>query len=239
MTSRIGALTRFLLIDFVRSLRVVVPPGLLLALYRVFFLYGSDARYFGAIGALMLGSICIVTALLIASSLNRASTYPLIARLPARHGIIAAVVLASLTITTLLAVLFVAAIILTAQVPLTPPDLAVISARWVAVLLVAVTFALHLSRFVARGGSNLIAYAILILCLISFQRADYPSFAALDWTENLVTRLLVPLNALIGGAAAGTGLIYAGYFTATVLYSSILYLAAIWLFRDKDLAWAE
>ncbi len=34
--NRILSLTVFLLKDFSRSLRVVVPPGLLLALYRVF-----------------------------------------------------------------------------------------------------------------------------------------------------------------------------------------------------------
>ena len=56
--SRVLPLTWFLLVDFSRSLRVVVPPGLLLALYRVFFLYGSDAQYFGAVGAIMLAGSC-------------------------------------------------------------------------------------------------------------------------------------------------------------------------------------
>ncbi|MGB8646863.1 MAG: hypothetical protein WCF84_16605 [Anaerolineae bacterium] len=238
--SRVWSLTLFLLKDFSRSLRIVVPPGLLLALYRVFFLYGSDVRYLGAVGAIMLGFICIVTTLLVIGTVNRASTYPLLARLSSRDELIAAIMLASFIITLSLAILFIGWIILNQQVPLQPFDLIKIATRWLVIFILVIAFALHLSKLVTRGGSNLVAYLIVVLSLVSYQRAEYPSFLLLDWTENLFTRILQPLTALISG---GSDLItlsqYAIALAVTLLYSLLLYGLAIWLFRHKDLIWAE
>ncbi len=238
--NRVLSLTVFLLKDFSRSLRVVVPPGLLLALYRVFFQYGGDVQYFGAVGSIMLGFICIVTALLTIGLVDRASTYPLLARLPRRSELIAAVALATLVIMAILSLAFVLIIIAGHAVPLQPLDLLLAAARWLVLFLFLIAFALHMSRFVTRFGSNLVAYLLLILSLVSYQRVEYPAFPFLDWLESAFSIVMQPLTALMGsGADLATLPQLALALLLTLLYSLLLYALAVWLFRRKDLVWAE
>lgn len=238
--NRVVQLTGYLLKDFSRSLRVVVPPGLLLALYRVLFQYGGDVPYFAAMGGVMLGFILVVTTLLVSGGANRASTYSLIARLPRRRELLSAAALAAFAIILLLAVLFVGFIILNRQVPLTPSDLASIALRWLALFIFLFAFALHLGRLVARWGSNLVAYLLLILCLVSYQRVEYPTLPVLDRLEAAATFILRPVLAVIGGGPdIATLPRYAAAVLITLFYGLILYLLAAWLFERKDLTWAE
>ena len=240
MMDRVGYLTGYLLKDFSRSLRVVVPPGLLLALYRVLFQYGGDVPYFAAMGGVMLGFILVVTTLLLSGAANRASTYTLLARLPRRSELLSASALATGAIMLLLAILFVAFVVAGGQVPLTPADLLRIAVRWFALFFFLFAFALHLGRLVARRGSNLAAYLVLILCLVSYQRAEYPTLPVLDRLEAAATFILRPVLATIGGGPdIATLPLYAAAVLITMLYGLILYLLAAWLFERKDLTWAE
>ncbi len=237
MMSRVATLSGFLLRDFSRSLWVIVPPGLTLALYRVFFLYGSDVPYFASIGAIILGLVCLATTLLLANTANRASTYALLARVPRRIELIAAIAASAFGITIVLAVLFTAGLWLSDQVPLTPVALLEIAPRWVALFLFVIAFGLHLSKLVSRGGSNLVAYLVLILAAVSYEPMDYPDTPVLNVMQDWTLRVLHPVTStLLGDANLPQSALLVGL---TLLYAAVLFALALWLFHRKDLLWAE
>ncbi len=230
--NRIGTLTLFLLTDFSRSLLVFVPPGITLALYRVFFLYGSDVPYFASVGAIILSLVCLATIILLTNNANRASTYALLARVPHRGELVAALALAALFVTVVMALFFTATVWLGRSVPLTPLDLLAIAPRWLICFLFITAFGLHLSKLISLRASNLFAYAILILTLVSYQRLEYPESGLLDSIQRLITTVLGPVTAaLLEGSPSG--------LFVTFLYAIFLYSAAVWLFEHKDLLWAE
>ncbi len=226
----------FLLRDFSRTLWVVVPPGLTLAFYRLFFQYGSDADYLASVGAIMFVLICLATTLLIASRTDRASTYPLLARLGSRSAVVLAVGLASLLVTVALAICFLTVIILNRQVPLTPSGLADISVRWLTLFVFTIAFGLHMSRLISRGGSNLLAYLLLISLVVSYQRLEYPPGRVLDTAALFIGYLKSPVEAVVLG---GVGMPPLQALAFTLGYALVLLLLAILLFARKDLLWAE
>jgi hypothetical protein len=235
--SRILTLSGFVLRDFSRSLWVIVPPGLTLALYRVFFLYGSDVPYFASIGAIILGLACLATTLLLANMANRASTYALLARVPQRTELIAAIAASAFGITVVLAVLFTAGIGLSGQVPLTPAVLLEIAPRWVAVFLFVIAFGLHLSKLVSRSGSNLIAYVFLILAAVSYEPLEYPDTPLLNAAQRLTLDALHPVTSILLGDVNLLQSIL--MICLTLFYAAVLFALATWLFHRKDLLWAE
>ncbi len=235
--NRVITLSLFLLRDLARSLWIAVPPGLTIALYRVFFLYGSDVSYFASVGAMILGLVCLTTTLLLTSTANRASTYSLLARLPRRAELVAAIALTSLGLTLVHAIFFTALLWLSGQVPLTPLLVLGIAVRWLVWFVFLIAFGLHLTRFISRGGSNLVAYVILILVLISYERLEYPDFALVDTVQQITLALINPLTTILLGAS--DLLSYMPGLLITLLYAVLLYSLAVWLFRRKDLLWAE
>ena len=100
-----------------------------------------------------------------------------------------------------------------------------------------IAFSLHLTRFISRGGSNLVAYVALILVFISYERLEYPDNPILDAIQQGILALLQPLTTGLLGAEALVS--YLPGLLITLLYAVILYALAVWLFRRKDLLWAE
>ncbi len=232
----VATFSLYLLKDFSRSLWVIVPPGVTLALYRVFFLYGSDSAYLASIGGLIMALVCLLTTLLLASRANRASTYPLLARLPHRYELVAGVALSSLAVTLVMAAGLLATVILGGGVPLTLSELLAIVPRWLAILLLVVAFGLHMSRLVSRNGSNWVAYIVLILLTVSYERLEYPNSALLDAARAAFLSVLSPVTTtLLSSGTDG----YIQNLLITLAYATLLLALAIWLFRKKDLLWTE
>ncbi len=226
----------YLLKDFSRSLWVIVPPGVTIALYRVFFLYGSDSAYLATVGGMIMALVCLLTTLLLAGRANRAATYRLLSRVAHRYQLIASVAAGALAVTLTMAVLFLAAILLSGAVSLSAADLLVLAPRWLAILLFVVAFGLHMSHLVSRFGSNWLAYLVLILLLASYQRVEYLDSALLDTARTVLLTVLAPVTTtLLGGA----GNAYLANIVITAVYAALLYALAVALFGRKDLLWAE
>ena len=79
--TRIATLTSYLIRTLSRSLAGIVPVALALAFGIIAFEYGMDQAQFVTVAGIGTSAICLVTALLLASRANRASSYLLVARL--------------------------------------------------------------------------------------------------------------------------------------------------------------
>lgn len=237
---RILPLAGFLSRELFRSLGGVLPVALTLIFHRVFFLYGGDARYLGSVGGVSMAVVCLLTTLLVADRANRAALYPLLARLPGRWMMLAAVTLASFLLTLLLSTLFVAVIVLSGSVPLAAPEAGSLFPRWLVLDLFAIALALHLSKLVSYRGSNLVTYAVLVLALATFEREPAPFPIAPDWVTGLLDLLIRP--------PFGTAIVEPGLFSAprdlpaiflTLTYTGLLFALAVWLYARKDLLASE
>lgn len=236
MVERIWQLTVYILRVFARSLRVVVPPGLTIGLHRVLFLYRADVDYFGAMSCAVLFFVCIVTMLLLASAINRAASYVLFVRLARRREMIAALLLATWIVTALMALLFIALTVLTNAVPLKVADIIALLPRWIPLFMWGAGFALLLAPFTARRGSNLVAYAFVIVGVIALRPADYAEL--LPNVLGAFTIFFEPIKQLMSGMAVPP--LNDGFNMVIVCaYGAVCIALAAYLLERKDLVWSD
>jgi hypothetical protein len=237
---RISTLTSFLIRDLARSLAGVVPLALALAFGVIAFEYGMDQAQFITVAGIGMGAICLATALVLASRANRASFYLIVARLPRRAELLAAVVLSSLAITTALALLVAIANLLAGRLTLDFPSALWILPTWLPLLLLAATLALPLSGLVERSGSHLLGYALLTGLLIANDRRAFLIQHGMNWLARLVESILWPMKTLARQASAGIhGRDYWLAWSLTLVYALAMFALAANLFHDKDLLWSE
>jgi hypothetical protein len=237
---RMKPLTSFLIRDLSRSLAGVVPLALALAFGIIAFEYGMDQAQFITVAGIGIGAICLVTALLLASRANRASFYLIVARLHRRAELLAAVVVSSFAITTVLGLAVAIANLLTGRLTLDFPSALWVLPTWLPLLLLAATLGLALSGLVERGGSHLFGYALLAGLLIANDRKSFLVQHGMNWLARIVEAILWPLNTLVGQASAGMhGREYVLAWALTSGYAFLLFALAATLFEDKDLLWSE
>ena len=240
MVKRVGTLTSYLMLDLSRSLAGVVPLALALAFGIIAFEYGMDQAQFITVAGIGIGGICLVTALLLASRANRASSYLLIARLRWRAELLVAIVLASLAITAALGLLVSIANLFAGRLTLEFPSALWVLPTWLPLWLLAATLALSVSSLVERGGSHLIGYVLVAGLLIANDRKAFLITEGIDWLARIVTAALWPINTLAERASAGIhGRDYAMAWALTCIYALLLFTMAAALFGDKDLLWSE
>jgi len=237
---RVATLTSYLILDLSRSLAGVVPLALALAFGIIAFEYGMDQAQFITVAGIGIGGICLVTALLLASRANRASSYLLIARLRWRAELLVAIVLASLAITAALGLLVSIANLFAGRLTLEFPSALWVLPTWLPLWLLAATLALSLSSLVERGGSHLIGYVLVAGLLIANDRKAFLIREGIDWLARIVTAALWPINTLAERASAGShGRDYAIAWALTCICALLLFTLAAALFGDKDLLWSE
>lgn len=238
--NRTWIVARCLTRDLFLSLSGVVPVASAVTFGLIAFEYGMDQAQFFTVAGLGTGAICLLTALLLAARANRAWFYPLLARLPRRGELLAAIVLASMGITTLLALLIAVANLAAGRLTLSMPSALWLLPTWFALWLLAAALALPLAALTSRGGSHLALWVLFAAVLVIHdQRSRLPS-PQLDWAHCLLTGLFWPVSALLGRAS--DGIHDSSYFLAlllTLAYGLLLYVLAAGLFRHKDLLWAE
>jgi hypothetical protein len=238
--SRTWTLALFLTRDLFLSLTGIVPLAAALAFGLIAFEYGMDQPQFFTVAGLGIGMICLLTTLLLASRANRASSYLLVARLHHRAEILAALLLSSLGITTVLALLIAAANLLAGRLTLEFPSLLWLLPTWLALWLMLSALALILSALSSRDGSNLVAYLLVVgLLLVNDQRVMLEG-RRLGWLSRAAAAVLWPVSTLLSRATAD--LHDRSYFLAlalTLLYALLLFGLAAQLFVDKDLLWAD
>lgn len=237
-----SALTVFMTKNFLFSLHGFVPLILTVGLFWITFYYAGDVNYFSSLGSIDLVIVNTATTLLLCERSNKAATYPFLARLSNRGGLLAAITASSLAVTLVMAVLFTGLALGLHKVELAFTDYLIIVPRWGALFIFAAVSGLHLSKLVSRGNSYLFAYGILAFLTLMTERdqrglllTDKP-----DWLISAVAALTYPLTTIITSPVnfQGSG----SYFispTLTLLYALILFLLANRLFRYKDLLWTE
>jgi hypothetical protein len=238
--NRISALAWFFTKDLFRSLAGIVPLAVALAFGIIAFEYGMDQAQFITVAGLGTGAICLLTALLLSSRANRASSSLVITRLHRRSELLVALVLTSLGITTALAVPIASGNLLAGRLALSFPSALWILPTWMPLWLLAGALALPLSALVSRGGSHLLSYVLLAVLLIANDRKAMLTSHGLDWLSQGVSTLLWPISTLL--AQASSGIHDRSYWlagTLTLVYTGLLLAAAISLFEDKDLLWSE
>ena len=238
--TRIATLTSYLIRTLSRSLAGIVPVALALAFGIIAFEYGMDQAQFVTVAGIGTSAICLVTALLLASRANRASSYLLIARLHRRAELLTAIVLASLTITLALALCIAVANLLTGRLTLEFPYALWIPPTWLPLWFLAATLSLPLSGLVERGGSHLLGWVLLVGILIANDRKALLLRHGMSWLSRLADTLVWPIGTLTEQASAGIH--QSEYLLAwllTCLYALLLHAVGVTLFRHKDLLWSE
>lgn len=238
--SRVVILARFQLRELVRSFAIAAPATITLALYWLFFEFPGDVDYFAATGGFVLLLVATVTVLLLAGQANRMSSTVVVVRLPHRSELLGATVVSALVVAAVMAILFIGLVLGQAKVAVTAVDLALIAPRWLALAALFAVIGLHLSRLVSRGGSHLVSLGLLALIATVVEQEGMLLRSSLAWLARPLLALSAPiLNALRAPAVPATWASYAYGLLALALYAGALFLLAAWLFRGKDLLWAD
>lgn len=238
--SRVRTFSLFLLRDLYRSPAGTVPPVLTLGCYWLMFaLWRVDADYLVAVGGFAMTLVALATSFILASRVNRASTYPFLLHLPRRAYLLASVVLASLLSTVALAVLFAGIVIIRNSIPLTPLDLFYLSTRWLALLLFAAALGLHLSQLVSRRRSNLLAAGLLGAFPTITDNQRHLLRYGMEWLVQVANILGYPVKTIMTGALHLPPATYIVALLLTLAYTALLGALAAWLFHRKDLLWIE
>jgi hypothetical protein len=237
---RIVALARFQLRELVRSFAIAAPMTITLALYWLFFEFPGDVDYFAATGGFVLLVASLVTTLLVASQANRMSSTVVIVRLPRRSELLGAIVASALVVAVAMAVLFTGLALGQAKVAMTVVHLAVIAPRWLALAALFAVVGLHLSRLVSRSGSHLIALGLLAFVATVVEREGVLLRGSFAGLARVVLAISTPIMDALREPALPASLASYGVNLAMLLvYAAGLFLLAVWLFRRKDLLWAD
>lgn len=238
--SRVLALAWFLLKELARSLLIIAPLGLTLALYWIFFEWPGDVDYFAATGGFTLMAATLVTVLLLASQLNRSSSAVTLLRLPRRSELLAAIVLCVVVLAGLLAGMYTALALLQAKVAIQPHELLLIAPRWLTLTLLAASLGLLLTRLTSRRGSYLVTFVALALFATVVELRGVLLLGSFAWLATGVTALAGPVAAALRDPALPVSLpSYILAVVGTLVYAAVLFTLAAWLFRRKDLLWTE
>jgi hypothetical protein len=238
--NRIGAVTLFYVRSLFRSLAGVVPLAAALAFGLIAFEYGMDQAQFITVAGVGTGALCLLTTLLLASRANRAWSYLLVARLKRRSELLAALILGSLGITTVLAFLITAVNLLSGRLSLDFPSALWTVPTWLALWLLAAALALPLSALVGRGGSHLVGWLLLAMLLVAYDQPIRLAALRLERVADAAAVVIWPVSTLLGQASAGHhGRSYFLALGLTLAYAAVLFVLAVEFFADKDLLWPE
>lgn len=234
------ALTSFLIRDLSHTLAAVVPLASTLAFGIIAFEYGMDQAQFITVAGIGMGAICLATGLVLASRSDRASSYLLVTRLHRRSEQLAALLLSNLAIIAALTLLMTVANLAAGRLTLGFPSALWILPTWLPLWLLAGTLALLLSGLVARGGSHLVGYVLLVTLLIANDRKAFLIRQGVDWAAQGIDAIVWPVGTLLAQASAEIyGTEYALAWALTCAYAILLFTLATVLFRSKDLLWSE
>ncbi|NIV32175.1 MAG: hypothetical protein GWN58_22650 [Anaerolineae bacterium] len=237
---RIATLTSFLIQDLSRSLTGIVPLASTLAFGLIAFEYGMDQPQFTTVAGVGMGAICLATGLVLASRANRATSFLFVARLHRRTELLAALVVGSLVVTTVLSLGMALANLLAGRLTLDFPSALWIPLAWLPLWLLAAALALPLSSLVGRRGSHLVGYLLLAGLLIANDRKAFLTRHGMDWVSRIVDAILWPVSTLLARASAEIH--NPDFYLAWALacaYAVLLFGLAASLFNDKDLLWSE
>ncbi len=241
MSHRIVMLALFLVRNLFRTLLGILPPALTLLVYRLTFTYRNqgDPAYFTAVGGLGLALVCVITAILVADRANRAAMYPLVARLPHRIELLAAVALGTVLIMIAMAALYTTMVLGFQHMTLTPMEILLIAPRWLILLVFATTLGMQLSKLVSRNGSHVIAYLALGAMAFGREQLRFLDSAQHSLWIDITERITLPITDTLTAPLEVNPVQVLPALALTLLYAGVLFALAVGLFSRKDLLWAE
>jgi hypothetical protein len=238
--NRTLTLAWYLTRDLFRSLAGIAPLAAGLAFGWIAFEYGMDQPQFVLVAGIGTGAICLLTVLLLAGRADRASSYPLVARLPRRTELLSALVIGGIGVTAILALVIAAANLLTGRLALDFPSVLWVLPTWLVFWILASSLALVLSTLVSRRGSHLAGYVLLTALLVVNDQQSRLAAQDLDWLAEGAATVLWPVSTLFTEASAGLhGRQYWLGLGMALAYGLLLFALAALLFLDKDLLWTE
>jgi hypothetical protein len=238
--ARILSLVLFLSRYLFGSLAGVVPLAASLAFGQIAFEYGMDQSQFIAVGGIGTSAICLLTVLLLAGRADRASSYPLMARLAQRVELLAAIVLGAIAVTSFLSICIAAANLAVGRLVLEFPSVLWVVPTWMVLWFLAAAMGLILSTLVSRGGSHLVGYVLLTALLVANDQANRLVARGFAWLAEAISTVIWPVSTLLLQASAGIyGRTYWLAFTMTLAFGLLLFAFATLLFLEKDLVWSE
>ena len=238
--SRTWIVARFLTRDLFLSLAGVVPVAAAVTFGLIAFEYGMDQAQFFTVAGIGTGTICLLTALLLAARAKHAWFYPLLARLPRRGELLAAILVSSMGITTLLTLLITFANLTAGRLTLDMPSALWLLPTWFALWLLAGALALPLAALTSRSGTHLVLWGLFATLLVANDQKSTLLSRGPEWAARLLTVLFWPVSTLLSRASAGVhDLPYFLALLLTLVYGLLLFAFAARLFRGKDLLWAE
>jgi hypothetical protein len=237
---RVIALALFVWWGMLRSWAVLVILGGGAAFYSLAFKYALAAGQFRLVMGTWLGVLGAVGALLLANRADRAASQTLLARLPRRAELLGAIVLGAWLQALSVGAVLTAGAWLQDRVAL--GDVVVPSTLVTCALLpvAGAAIGLHLTRLVNRGGSQLLAYLLLIAVLLVADQRWLLEVGDYRRVVRVYDRLVWPLTMLLKGV--GREVTLPNYLAAAALVvvgSGLLLGLAAALFRRKDLIWVE
>ena len=234
--SRTGIVAGLLARDLFLSLSGIAPVAAAATFGLIAFEYGMDQAQFFTVAGLGTAAICLLTVQLLAARANRAWLYPVLARLPRREELLAAVVVSSLAITGLLATAIAAGNLAAGRLTLSLPSALWLLPTWFALWLLTATLGLPLAALTSRGGSHLVLWALFAALLIANdQKSRLPALA-----DRLLSAVLWPVSTLLSRASGAIhDLAYWIALVAVLGYALLLFLLAARLLRHRDLLFAE
>lgn len=238
--NRMVSLARFQLRELVRSFAIAAPATITLALYWLFFEFPGDVDYFAATGGFVLMVVALVTVLLLAGQANRMNSTVVVVRLPRRAELLGAIVASALVVSLAMALLFTGLALGQAKVSMNVLHLAAIAPRWLALAALFAVVGLHLSRLVSRSGSHLIALGLLAFVATVVEQEGVLLRSSLAGLARVVLAVSDPVMAMVREPALPPSLAaYGSNLAMLAIYAAGLFALAAWLFRHKDLLWAD
>lgn len=233
---RVSTLVAYMLRDFASTWQAFVPPALALTFYGIAFQYGATPTYFATVTALAMVVIMTITLLMLSGRLNRAASYPLVARLWSRTELLLALVLAAFVVVMVLTLLICVMALVQDIVVLAPTQWLQLAVTWPLLFICAGAFALLLTNLTSRGGSHILFYALVALFAAVYDYSDELARGNAGWVVQAWQRVLAPFGDALNPFTT-TNLLRANLLV--VGYALLCFWLATWLFGDKDLLWSD
>ena len=123
---------------------------------------------------------------------------------------------------------------------LLPVELLLIAPRWLALVLFAASLGLLLTRLTSRGGSYIVTFVALALFASATELRGVMERGSFAWLAVAIAAVASPVTTALREPAipvSGSG--YLLSIAGVLVFAAGLFALAAWLFRRKDLLWAE
>lgn len=237
---QIRILSGFLRLQLFRSLRGAIPPLLTATFFWItFYLFPFEPDYLITVGGSEMMVVCLVTTIILADSVDKATTYPFLLRLRRRSDLLLAIIISAVSITSMLSLFFVAGALFEHGVGLTITELLNLIIRWPILFTFSAVVGLHLTQLTSLYYSHLMAYLCLGTIVTVSDQERRILRRGLDWLVDSTQFLTSPVTMSLSSSGSTPLAQMATPLLGTIAYTIALGGLAVFFFRRKDLLWMD